>query len=106
MLLALLFNALLLTAQAQTVNLQLQNDYTNPGTLYSPSFAIGDVNNDGRPDLVATNRATTGDFIGVYLNNGTGSFGTAFELTLPAAFRRKLARRLGRKYGRQGGYCH
>lgn len=64
-------------AFGQTVNLQLQGDYTNDGAAYSPSLAIGDVNNDGRPDLVATNRPPAGgDFIAVYLNNGAGGFNT------------------------------
>ena len=73
--LLLLFSAFLLTANAQSINLQLQNDYTNEGATYAPSLAVGDVNNDGRPDLVATNRpAVGGDFIAVYLNNGTGGF--------------------------------
>lgn len=64
-------------ARAQTVNLLLQNDYTNDGATYAPSIAVGDVNNDGRPDLVATNRpAVGGDFIAVYLNNGAGGFNT------------------------------
>ncbi|MGI8641123.1 MAG: FG-GAP repeat protein [Pyrinomonadaceae bacterium] len=51
-------------SSAQTVNLQLQSDYTNDGAAYAPSLAVGDVNNDGRPDLAATNRPTSvGDYI-------------------------------------------
>ena len=73
--LMLIFCAGLIIAKAQTVNLQLQSDYTNDGAAYAPSVAVGDVNNDGRPDLVATNRPTAGgDFIAVYLNNGAGGF--------------------------------
>ena len=75
--LLLAINTLMMSTHAQTVNLQLQSDYSNAGAAYAPSLAIGDVNNDGRPDLVATNReAAGGDYIGVYLNNGAGGFDT------------------------------
>ncbi len=73
--LILIFCAAAIIGKAQTVNLQLQSDYTNDGTTYAPSVAFGDVNNDGRPDLVATNRRTTGgDYVGIFLNNGAGGF--------------------------------
>ena len=73
----LVFTAVLISARAQTINLQLQSDYANDGATYGPSLAVGDVNNDGRADLVATNRpATGGDFIAVYLNNGSGGYNT------------------------------
>ncbi|MFN0277171.1 MAG: FG-GAP repeat domain-containing protein [Pyrinomonadaceae bacterium] len=78
LILTILFCVLLdINASAQAIQLQLQNDYTNDGSAYSPSLAIGDVNNDGRPDLATTNRASGGDFIAVHLNNGAGGFSAA-----------------------------
>jgi hypothetical protein len=75
-----IFGASLIKADAQTVNLQLQSDYANEGMNYSPSLAVGDVNNDRLPDLVTTTRpASGGDFIAVYLNNGTGGFSAALR---------------------------
>jgi hypothetical protein len=72
--LILLFSAFLISVQAQTINMLSWSDHPNGGIAYAPSLAVGDVNNDGRPDLVATNRALPNDFIGVYLNDGAGTF--------------------------------
>lgn len=75
--LLLLINLFHSQPYGQTISLQLQTDYSNEGTTYTPSLAVGDVNNDGLPDLVATNRpAAGGDFIAVYLNNGAGGYNT------------------------------
>ena len=43
------------------------------GMALSTSIAAGDLNQDGRPDLVTANQAWGGD-ISVFLNSGTGSF--------------------------------
>ncbi len=53
----LIFCVWLITAEAQTVNLQLQSDYTVGIAAQTPRYAVGDVNNDGRPDLVTLNKA-------------------------------------------------
>ena len=81
--LMLIFCAWLITAEAQTINLLLQNDYTIGGAAQTPSFlAVGDVNNDGRPDLVTLNKATTASQpLSVFLNNGAGGFATPLTLT-------------------------
>ncbi len=64
-----------ISTQAQTINLLPKSDHPNPGIAYAPSLAVGDVNNDGLPDLIATNRPLTGgDTIGVYLNDAAGTF--------------------------------
>ncbi len=55
----LIFCVLAITAEAQTINLQLQSDYTIGNANQTPSFlAVGDVNNDRLPDLVTLNKAT------------------------------------------------
>lgn len=83
--LILIFTTLLVSVQAQTVSLQLQSDYTTGGTTYSPSLAVGDVNNDGRPDLVTTNRDNPA-FVAVYLNNGAGGFAAPIQAgSIPSA---------------------
>lgn len=64
--------------QAQTINLQLQNNYTlPPGTgAPIPRFAVGDLNNDGNPDIVTvTGQVATP--VSVLLNNGAGGFNAA-----------------------------
>ncbi len=55
-LLLLIFCAWLITAEAQTINLQLQSDYTVGPTNSTPHYAVGDVNNDQLPDLVTLNQ--------------------------------------------------
>jgi hypothetical protein len=50
----------------------------NSGGLYSDSVAIGDLNGDGKPDLVVTSACPCGGagdgVIGVLLGNGDGTF--------------------------------
>lgn len=68
---------------AQTVNLQLQSDYTIGNSNLSPSFlAVGDVNNDRLPDLVTLNKATVSPAIpiSVFLNNGAGGFSAPINI--------------------------
>lgn len=69
------------TAEAQTVNLQLQSDYTVGGANFTPRFAVGDVNNDRLPDLVTLNPANLSTIgpISVFLNNGAGGYGAALN---------------------------
>lgn len=87
--LMLIFGAWLMTGEAQTVSLQLQNDYTNGGTTYAPSSAVGDVNNDGRPDLVAANRASGPNW---YVAQSADfelfgdKFGASGDTAVPSAF--------------------
>ncbi len=70
------------TAEAQTINLQLQSDYTIGIAAQTPRYAVGDVNNDGRPDLVTLNKAnlTANGPIAVFLNNGSGGFGAPINI--------------------------
>ncbi|MBA3599837.1 MAG: VCBS repeat-containing protein [Acidobacteria bacterium] len=81
--LMLIFCVWLITAEAQTVNLQLQSDYTVGIAAQTPRYAVGDVNNDGRPDLVTLNKAnaTANGPISVFLNNGAGGFGAPINIT-------------------------
>lgn len=64
--------------KAQTINLQFQSDYSlPPGTgAPIPRFAVGDLNNDGRPDIV-TVTGQVGTPVSVLLNNGAGGFNAA-----------------------------
>lgn len=69
-------------ANAQTVNLQLQSGYTVGTANNTPNFTVGDVNNDGRPDLVTlnpNNLSTIGP-ISVFLNNGAGGYGSPINI--------------------------
>lgn len=47
--------------------------------------AIGDVNNDGKPDLVATTASSDGStgYLSVFLGNGDGTFQTPVNTTMP-----------------------
>ena len=65
-------------AQAQTINLQLQNNYTLGTGAASSRFAVGDVNNDGLPDIV-TATGIVGQPISVLLNNGAGGFNAPIQ---------------------------
>ncbi len=73
---------LAITAEAQTINLQLQSDYTTGIAAQTPRFAVGDVNNDRLPDLVTLNKAnlTANGPIAVFLNNGAGGFGAPINI--------------------------
>lgn len=62
--------------RSQTINLQLQNTYTLGAGALTPRFAVGDLNNDGRPDVV-TAGGLVGQAFNVQLNNGSGGLGTA-----------------------------
>lgn len=69
-------------ANAQTINLQLQADYTIGSASTTPArFAVGDVNNDGLPDLVTLNKNNLSSVgpISVFLNNASGGFGTRLD---------------------------
>lgn len=57
--LILLLGAFLTGANAQTVNLQLQSDYTTGNASQAPILTVGDVNNDGLLDLVVLNKSNT-----------------------------------------------
>lgn len=63
---------------AQTINLQQQSDYAIGVAANTPRFAVGDVNNDGLPDLVTLNKGNVSQVgpISVFLNNGAGGFGS------------------------------
>ena len=75
---AILIFCVALAAEAQTINLQLQNNYALPPGTGSPipRFAVGDLNNDGRPDIV-TVTAQVGTPVSVLLNDGAGGFNAA-----------------------------
>ena len=78
----LIFSASAFIGRAQTVNLQLQNDYTTGIAAQPPIPTAGDVNNDGRPDLVVLNKANTtadGPFA-IFLNNGAGGFNAPINI--------------------------
>jgi FG-GAP-like repeat len=64
---------LTISVAAQTINLQLQSDYTLGTGSPTPRFAVGDLNNDGKPDIV-TSTGIAGQPISVLLNTGSGSF--------------------------------
>jgi hypothetical protein len=53
------------------------------GVALSTSIAAGDLNHDGRPELVTGNRAAGGD-VSVFLNSGTGSFTYLSEYSFAA----------------------
>src|SRR5438876_119755 len=64
---------------AQTINLQLQSDYTLGTGAATPRFAVGDLNNDGRPDIV-TATGIVGQPVSILLNNGNGGFNTPIQI--------------------------
>ena len=80
--LTLIFCAAAIIAGAQTVNLQLQNDYTTGNAAQAPILAVGDVNNDRLPDLVVLNKSNTTTIgpIAVFLNNGAGGFAAPINI--------------------------
>jgi hypothetical protein len=67
---------------AQAISLQLQNDYTVGIAAQTPRYAVGDVNNDGKPDLVTLNKSnlTANGPISVFLNNGAGGFAAPINI--------------------------
>lgn len=61
----------------------------DPGGQYPWSLAVGDVNGDGKPDLVVANQcdrsgACANGSLGVLLGNGDGTFQAASSTTIPA----------------------
>jgi hypothetical protein len=68
-------------AHSQTVNLQLQNDYAIGTGSATPRFATGDLNRDGRPDIV-TSTSVAGQPVSVFLNNGTGGFAAPIPISV------------------------
>jgi hypothetical protein len=67
-------------AEAQTINLQLQSNYTLGTSVNgTPRFAVGDLNNDGKPDIVNTVGLVSAP-VTILLNNGAGG------LSAPAPF--------------------
>lgn len=69
-----------ITVIAQSISLQLQSDYTLGSGAATPRFAVGDLNNDGRPDLV-TATSVSGQPVSVLLNNGTGGLSSPAPIT-------------------------
>ena len=69
------------SAYPQTVSLQLQNDYAIGAGAATPRFATGDLNRDGRPDIV-TSTAVAGQPVSVFLNNGSGGFGAPIPISV------------------------
>lgn len=68
--------ALSTAAKAQTISLQFQSDVTIGNANLTPRPAVGDVNNDGFPDVVTLNKGLTPEPgpLSVFLNNGAGGF--------------------------------
>jgi len=90
----------ILPSSAGAVNVLLGNgDGTfQPDVSYSVNYsplaiAIGDMNNDGKPDLVvaSANSAYTATNLYVLPGKGDGSFGTAVTSSLPEAYITSLA---------------
>jgi hypothetical protein len=52
------------------------------GWLVAESVAVGDVNGDGKPDMVVANSSTSGSLVGVLLGNGDGTFQTVVTYPL------------------------
>ena len=78
----LIINVWIISAAAQSVNLQLQKDYPIGNTTGTPRYAVGDVNNDRLPDLVTLNLSTANSQpVSVYLNNGAGGFNAPLSNT-------------------------
>jgi hypothetical protein len=70
------------TANAQSISIQQQNDYTVGTAINTPVFAVGDVNNDRLPDLVTLNPNNLSAIgpLSVFLNNGAGGFGAPINV--------------------------
>jgi hypothetical protein len=56
--------------------------YSSDSGSYLGTVAIGDLNGDGKPDLVAAAPASPCGTLAVWLNLGNGSFGSPFNLTV------------------------
>jgi hypothetical protein len=61
-----------------------EHDYTATGLSDTQSVAIGDFNGDGHPDIaVASDDNGTSNNVAIFMNDGTGHFGTPQILSLP-----------------------
>jgi len=49
---------------------------TSDSNYYACSMAAGDLNGDGKPELVNTNCSSSGNDVTIYVNNGDGTFAT------------------------------
>ncbi|HVW23682.1 MAG TPA: FG-GAP-like repeat-containing protein [Candidatus Saccharimonadales bacterium] len=58
-----------------TFTIGTNRTYATTNTTYT-SAAVGDINGDGHPDIVAAGGVANGNFFGSHFNNGDGTFGT------------------------------
>ena len=72
-----------------------------PTEGWEVSVALGDLNHDGRPDIVTGNRA--GKSISVFLNSGTGTFPTRTDIAVIPEPSAEVMGDLNGRRGRIGG---